>query len=278
MTDLALCSVEGCKSPVQKSGHTLCLPHWKESRQTAKESAASYVVTPQPAALHDENNTALNSTSLGERFNLDAKQTNRVLFDLGWIEREGKGWKPSSLGEKLKAQKKFFSKNSVSFIVWHPDICKSRILQNAISEFRSIEVEPPSITQTSPMPEEAADKAEGFREKFPPTIRASDGHMVRSRAEAMIDAWLYENRIVHAYERLVRVEQKMYCDFYLPEYDLYIEFWGLESNPKYKVRKEKKLDIYRQNELRLVEIKDEHINNLDDYLMSQLVKFGYKAK
>lgn len=278
MTDLAICSVEGCKSPVQKLGHTLCLPHWKESRQTAKESAASYAVTPQPAALHDENISALNSTSLGERFNLDAKQTNRVLFDLGWIERDGKGWKPSSLGEKLKAQKKFFSKNSVPFIVWHPDICKSRILQNAVSEFRSIEVEPPSITQTSPIPEEAADKAEGFREKFPPTIRASDGHMVRSRAEAMIDAWLYENRIVHAYERLVRVEQKMYCDFYLPEYDLYIEFWGLENDLKYKARKEKKLDIYRQNELRLVEIKDEHINNLDDYLMSKLVKFGYKAK
>jgi hypothetical protein len=102
--------------------------------------------------------------------------------------------------------------------------------------------------------------------------------MVRSRAEAMIDAWLYENRIVHAYERLVRVEQQMYCDFYLPEYDLYIEFWGLENNPKYKARKDKKLEIYRTNELRLIEIKDDHINNLDDYLMGQLVKFGYKAK
>lgn len=278
MTDLALCSVAGCKSPVQKPGHTLCLPHWKESRQTAKEPAASYAVMPQPAASHDANNTALNSTLLGEYFKLDAKQINRVLFDLGWIEREGKGWKPSVLGEKLKAQKKLFSKNSVSFVVWHKDICKSRILQNAISELLSIEVESPYISQAFPMPEEAADKAEGFREKFPPTIRASDGHMVRSRAEAMIDAWLYESRIVHAYERLVRVEQKMYCDFYLPEYDLYIEFWGLESNPKYKVRKERKLEIYRQNELRLIEIKDEHINNLDDYLMSQLVKFGYKAK
>lgn len=277
MTDLALCSVEGCRSPVQKLGHTLCLPHWKESRQTAKESAASYVVTQQPPALNDASKSALTSTLLGEHFKLDAKQINRILFDLGWIEREGSGWKPSALGEKLKAQKILYQKK-VPYVVWHQDICKSRILQNAVSEFRSIEVEPPSITKTDPMPEEAADKTEDFREKFPPTIRASDGHMVRSRAEAMIDAWLYENRIVHAYERLVRVDQKMYCDFFLPEYDLYIEFWGLESNPKYKARKEKKLEIYRQNELRLVEIKDEHINNLDDYLIGQLVKFGYKAK
>ena len=278
VADLALCSVEGCNSRVQKQGHTLCLPHWKKSRQTVEESVASYVITPQSTTSHDSNNISLNATALGQWFKLDAKQINRVLLELGWIEKDGKGWKPSALGEKLKAQKRIYSKNGNASVVWHQDICKSRILQNAIGELLSIEVESPSIAQISPIPVEAADKAEGFREKFPPTIRASDGHMVRSRAEAMIDAWLYENRIVHAYERLVRVEQKMYCDFYLPEYDLHIEFWGLESNPKYKVRKEKKLEIYRENELRLVEIKDEHIDNLDDYLMSQLVKFGYKAK
>lgn len=277
MTDLALCSVSGCGKHVQKQGHALCYTHWKQGGKMVEESAAFYVVTPRPAMSQDSNTNFLNSTSLGELFKLDAKQINRVLFDLGWIEKEGKGWKPTLLGEKLKAQKTLFQKKT-PFVVWHPDISKSRILQNAINELLSVEVEQPSVVESSSMPEEAADKAEGFREKFPPTIRASDGHMVRSRAEAMIDAWLYENRIVHAYERLVRVEQKMYCDFFLPEYDLYIEFWGLESNPKYKARKEKKLEIYRQNELRLVEIKDDHINNLDDYLTSQLVRFGYKAK
>lgn len=278
MTDSAVCSVEGCNAPVQKQGHTLCLPHWKESKQTVKESASSYVVIQQPSVSLDENNTSLNSTRLGEHFKLTAKQINRVLLDLGWIAKEGNGWKPSAIGDKLKAERKFHSISKVPYIVWHHAICKSRILQNAVSELLAIEVEPITTLQVSSMSEEAADKIEGFREKFPPTIRASDGHMVRSRAEAMIDAWLYENRIVHAYERLVRVEQKMYCDFYLPEYDLYIEFWGLENDPKYRARKEKKLEIYRQNELRLVEIKDEHISNLDDYLISQLVKFGYTAK
>ncbi len=275
--NLVLCSVEGCGSHVQKQGHTLCLPHWKERQHhTAKESAAPYVVPP-PTLPQEENNSALTSTRLGEHFKLSAKQINRVLLELGWIEKEGNGWKPSAQGEKLKAEKILYQKK-IPFVVWHPDICKSRILQNAISDLLSIEVETPPITQPSPIQEEAADKTDGFRDKFPPTIRASDGHMVRSRAEAMIDAWLYENRIVHAYERLVRVEQKMYCDFYLPELDLYIEFWGMESNPKYKARKEVKLDTYRKNGLNLIEIKDSHIDNLDDYLMSQLVKFGYKAK
>jgi len=277
-TKLALCSVDGCNNHVQKEGHTLCYSHWKKSRQTAEAPVASYVAIQQVAIPQDATNAFLNSTSLGERFNLNAKQINRVLLDLGWVERDGRGWKPSELGEKLKAKKNLHSKSGIPFVLWHQDICKSRILQNAINEILSIEIEPLSVAQPSQISEEAADKTEGFREKFLPTIRASDGHMVRSRGEAMIDAMFYENRIVHSYERLVPVEQAMYCDFYLPEYDLYIEFWGMESNPIYKARKEKKLEIYRQNGLRLLEIKDVHINNLEDYLISQLIKFGYKPK
>lgn len=273
--NFALCSVEGCGKHVQKQDHTLCYEHWKQGRQVAEESATYQ--TKETINAQAESNGMLSATTLGEHFKLEAKQINRVLVELGWIEKDGKGWAPTELGEKLKAEN-ILRKNHAPRVVWHPDICKSRILQNAISDLLSIEVEAPAISQPSPIQEEAADKTDGFREKFPPTIRASDGHMVRSRAEAMIDAWLYENRIVHAYERLVRVEQKMYCDFYLPELDLYIEFWGMESNPKYKARKEVKLDTYRKNGLNLIEIKDSHIDNLDDYLMSQLLKFGYKAK
>ena len=232
----------------------------------------------RPAVAQEANASFLNSTSLGERLGLDAKQINRVLLELGWLEKDGKGWKPSELGEKLKARRNVHTKSGIPFVLWHQDICKSRILKNAVNEILSIEIALPATDQIVHLPEEAADKSEGFRERFPPTIRASDGHMVRSRGEAMIDAFFYEKRIVHAYERLVPVEHTVYCDFFLPEYDLYVEFWGMENDPKYKVRKEKKLEIYRQNELKLLEIKDGHINNLDDYLISQLVKYGYKPK
>ena len=276
MGDLALCSVTGCKSTVQKHGHTLCFEHWKAKYKVGEESA-TYQVSKNSEVAHDESNGKLSATALGEHFKLDAKQINRVLVDLGWIEKEGKGWAPTEMGEKLKAQKNIYYKNKVPYVVWHPDICKSRILQKAVDELVSVEIAP-VVTQSPAMTEDAADKSEGFRDRFPPAIRASDGHMVRSRGEAMIDGLLYENRIVHAYERLVPIEQTMYCDFFLPEFNLYIEFWGMESNPKYKARKEKKLEMYRQNGLKLIEVKDEHINNLEDYLMGQLVRFGYKPK
>lgn len=277
MANAAQCSIEGCPNKVQKPGHTLCYEHWKASRQVA-EAPAAYQPDNKIEANTNSNGSMLTATALGEHFKLDAKQINRVLVELGWIESEGcQGWKPTAQGEKLKAQKNVYFKNKVPYVVWHPDICKSRILQNAVKEVLSVELVPESAVPSPSMNEEAADKGEGFRERFPPTIRTSDGHMVRSRGEAMIDGLLYERRIVHAYERLVPLKEVMYCDFFLPAYDLYIEFWGMESNPKYKERKMKKLDLYRQNGLRLIEVKDKHINNLEDYLMGQLVRFGYKA-
>lgn len=273
MTSPAACSIPGCGKPVQKPSHKLCLEHWKSSRSSVAEPSSAYS---NQAEITEPSNGSLTSTDLGKKFGLDPIQVNRILFDLKWIEKDGKGWTPSELGLKLKAERRVFSRNKVPFVLWPQDISKSRILQNAISELLAIET--PKDMKAAAIPEEAADKPEGFRERFPATIRASDGHMVRSRAEALIDSWLYENRVVHAYEKLVRIEQKMYCDFYLPELDVYIEFWGLENDPRYRKRKDAKLDLYRKNDLRLIELRDAHIDNLDDHLTDALVRFGYREK
>lgn len=278
MADLAHCSVKGCMDKVTKPGHTLCYEHWKESRKVA-EKPAVYQPENDSESSRNAHGGMLTAKVLGEYFKIEAKQINRVLAELSWIERDGEqGWKPTALGEKLKARKNVYFKNNVPYVVWHPDICKSRILQKAVEEFLSVELSPLEPEKSASMNVDADDKAESFRDKFPPAIRAMDGHMVRSRGEAMIDDRLYGLRIVHAYERMVPIEEDMYCDFHLPEYNLYVEFWGMESNPKYKARKEKKLELYRQNGLQLIEVKDEHIDNLEDYLIGQLVKFGYKAK
>lgn len=274
MADAEKCSVENCSNAVQRTGYKLCFAHWKASRLIDEASESINRVDSEEVQNSDK---FWNATALGKHFDLNAKQINRVLLELGWIEKEEDGWRPTVQGEKLKAQRQLFKKKT-PFVVWHPDICKSRILQNAVREILAIEVAPVVVPKIQSPQEEEADKPEGFREKFPPTIRASDGHMVRSRGEAMIDAFFYEKRIVHAYERLVPVEDTMYCDFYLPDLNLYIEFWGMESNPKYKERKTKKLEIYRRNSLNLLEVKDEHINNLDDFLTAQLVKFGYQPR
>ncbi|UAK86600.1 hypothetical protein K8O82_04385 [Campylobacter hominis] len=67
----------------------------------------------------------------------------------------------------------------------------------------------------------------------------------------------------------------MYCDFYIPQGKVYIEFWGLEDE-KYLNIKQYKQQLYKQNGLNLIEIGNNEINNIDDFLPKELLKFGIK--
>lgn len=118
---------------------------------------------------------------------------------------------------------------------------------------------------------------DNFREKFPATIRTKDGHMVRSRAEVIIDNALYDYKLAHAYERKLPIEEDLYSDFFIPTENVYIEFWGMEEDPKYAEREKAKMDIYKKYDFKLIELNDSDISNLDDYLPKKLLKFNIKV-
>jgi len=112
-----------------------------------------------------------------------------------------------------------------------------------------------------------------FRTKFPANIRAEDGHKVRSRAEQLIDNWLYHKGIVHAYERRVPIEEEVYSDFFIPiGQKVWIEFWGLDEL-KYNKRKEIKKSFYKKNKKNLIELTDKDVENLDDIMPIKLRPF-----
>jgi hypothetical protein len=161
-------------------------------------------------------------------------------------------------------------RSGIPYVRWPAEILGNNSLVGTMEE----------VTGTAEVPESKPveqDNADGFRDKFPATHRAADGHMVRSRAEMLIDNWLYMAEIVHAYERKLPVEEDVYCDFYIPTGKVYIEFWGLENDPKYRARKEKKLAIYEKYGFNLVQLGDADVQNLDDVLPRLLLKFGVQA-
>ena len=68
----------------------------------------------------------------------------------------------------------------------------------------------------------------------------------------------------------------MTCDFYLRNknnQEIYIEFWGLLDNDEYRKRKKEKEGIYKKLQLKLINILNENIQNLDDYLGDNLKSF-----
>jgi len=120
-------------------------------------------------------------------------------------------------------------------------------------------------------------KDNSFKDKFKPDIRADDGHMVRSKAEKIIDDWLYRNKIAHAYERKVPIDEEMFCDFYIPQGKIWIEYWGLDEE-KYIKRKDLKKRLYEKNNYHLIELFDEDIIILDDVMPKKLKKFSDEFK
>jgi hypothetical protein len=207
------------------------------------------------------------STKIASKYNLSARKINLIFSEIGFIEKYLKGWTITVLGSKNGGVQKENSKNGIPYVEWDESIFSSSAFLSALKEVNG---EAGESTQQ----EIENTQNSNFREKFVAKHRATDGHMVRSKAEMLIDNWLYMAEIVHAYERKLPIEEEVYCDFYIPTGKVYIEFWGLENDPRYAKRKEIKKEIYKKYDFKLIELTDDDVFNLDDILPKMLLKFG----
>ena len=212
-------------------------------------------------------NDTMSSTQIGEQFGISAQRVNSILSELGWIEKdELGGWKITPQG-KRNGGYQLESAQGNPYVVWEKSLQENKNFLDSVN-----------IVTGKTYNEHNKNDGEDFRKKYDADYRyrTQDGHRVRSKAEAMIDDYLYGKGIVHAYERKLPIEEVVYPDFYIPNGNVYIEFWGLEGNADYDKRKKEKIEIYAQNQFNLIELTDKDIERLDDILPPKLRKFGIK--
>lgn len=215
----------------------------------------------------------LNATAIGRHFDISSQRLNLIISELGWIKKDIAGWEVTKLGKSLGGRQFEHETSGGTYVLWPENILYNK---NLVSVFKD--------TSTAPEPNKNQENKEShrpvidnFREKFPATFRTKDGHMVRSRAEVIIDNALYDYKLAHAYERKLPIEEDVYADFFIPTENVYIEFWGMEDDPKYAERKKQKIEIYEKYDFKLIELNDNDISNLDDYLPKKLLKFNIKV-
>lgn len=106
------------------------------------------------------------------------------------------------------------------------------------------------------------------------TIRAKDGTLVQSDGERLIAEFLHVHNIVYRYDERFRILEgyAIRPDFYLPELDIYIEYWGMDT-PDYKIGMLKKLKLYQQEGKRLVSIHFSEKNRLNNILTEKLGRY-----
>ena len=98
-------------------------------------------------------------------------------------------------------------------------------------------------------------------------FKCFDGHKVRSRAEALIANFLFENKIRYIYEKAIYYKENnedktLHPDFYLPDFDTYIEYNELRKI-EYVKRKFFAINQYRKLGKKIKVLNERSLENLD---------------
>lgn len=98
-------------------------------------------------------------------------------------------------------------------------------------------------------------------------IMCDDGRKVRSRAEALISNWLFKEKIRSVYEQTIYYKddegtsKTLHPDFYLPDFELYIEYNELTNKP-YLNKKEYAQKIYDKLGKKVIIMTDKDIDDI----------------
>lgn len=214
----------------------------------------------------------ISSTKMGKELGLAANKLNYIFSELGWVNRRLKGWVVTDQGLKQGAIQSEDTRSGVPYVKWPDTLTQSKLLLSSINNNSK------NVPLFSPADDtKNTSTAVKFTKKMDPQHRTTDGHYVGSKAEMLIDNWLYMAQIVHAYERKLPIEENVFCDFYIPIGKVYIEYWGYDSDPKYLAHKDKKIAIYEKYGFKLIQLDDADMQNLDHVLPRLLLKFGVQA-
>lgn len=78
------------------------------------------------------------------------------------------------------------------------------------------------------------------------------GYTVLSIYEKRVSDWLIKNGIDHEYEPQLPFNKRMKADFSAKGF--YIEIWGVTNQPSYEHRRARKIELYKTNNCKLIEI------------------------
>ena len=90
-------------------------------------------------------------------------------------------------------------------------------------------------------------------------LKCQDGHRADSISELVVDNWFYKHGICHERSKPYP-EGRMNCDFFLPDFNMWVEYFGLSGqHPKYDEKIVKKREMAVRCGMKLVEVMPCHL-------------------
>lgn len=223
------------------------------------EKFGRYIVWPESIAEHralvNPESRYTTAKGLGLKTGINASVINQLLADLGWIKPWLRGWQVTEHGRVMGGLQKEDARTAIPYVSWPKELTDNSVFKRARQQQSGIMAE--VIRRSGCM--------------------AMDGHLLRSEAELKIDNWLYLAGVVHGCNKPLPVNEQACADFYLPSAQLFIEYWGCDTDPSYLAEKMKKKEIYQQHQLKLLELKEQDLVRLDEVLSRELRRFGIEC-
>jgi len=223
---------------------------YKESKRFGR-----YIIWPkavvQHKALSSPDSHLVSFSQLATHLSLGRKLAERLFQELGWIKPWRKGWQLTPFGESSGGVQRENSKTGVPFVMWDQAILDNPIIHQWLDEV--------------------------YYQKTSEYFTCLNGCQVENKALKQISNWLYLAGIQHAQKRRLPFIEMHLVDFYLPQYQLYVEYWG-EHNPANELgAKMRTKELLLQQQCTYIEVLDEDLSNLDQVMTRKLLKFNIEV-
>lgn len=217
-------------------------------------------ITGHPLLVGMEANRRLTADALAKRFGLSVREFNRVLAERGLLRHGILGWRLTQRGEEAGGIELDSDHNGLPYILWPEAVLE----EGAVAETLQ-------YSQALPAGEgESGDLFVGSEE-----FVGLDGHRFDHRGRLMICHWLYLAGLPHACRR--PVPGGPVADFYLPRQQLCIEYLGEEHCAGALGENLERLEGHRRRGWPVIEVRAEHLPNLDEYLTRSLLRYGVEV-
>ncbi len=225
-----------------------------------------YIVWPENLQQHPllvalESNRLFDAVQLGRKYSLHAREVRRLLGEIGLLKRDFNGWSLTPRGEALGAVL-VEEESGEGDIQWPESILENSEVVAQLEYGQRLYAD--------------GTDAEGDLFEAMTELESLDGHHFHSRGEWLICQWLYLAGVVHACHRRLPVPGDQRADFWLPEAQLYIEYSGDERDAGAIAAALGRIELYRREQWSFIEVRAEHLPQLDDYLTRQLRRHGVR--
>lgn len=236
-----------------------------------------YIVWPARVAEHPllaaiESSQRITASQMRRYYpQLQPRQINRALAELGLQVHTLLGWELTAFGKRLGGQQAESESSGAFYVSWPHELVDHPVIHRELSRLAPPARQRPAVRTGeedlfTDLPEETAAQR-----------CTLDGHQLDSALQRQVCDWLYLAQLAHATGRALPVEENLVADFYLPQGSVYIDCWDEHASPARMAARLRNQAVCEELGLPYLSIRAADAERLDEVLLRALLDFGIRC-